>query len=273
MAGQRIYLGNTLIDKVGFNGNYVSPTFIDADLQSFLDRTGITDTTIVSALTTLVSDLKTEGIWDLLDAIYPFVGGNATAHAQNLRYSSFYNLTFSGTWTHNSNGITGDGSSAYADTSWNPTSVAGGARNTDGHIGLYSRTDFNSTSGLMTDIGAGSFPAESLIAMANSGNTFWIWSNANANNPYGNTQGFYINNRRSTDTTGWKNGSLIKTVGTNTGHPNRSMYIGAQNTTSGADRYTTRNYAFGTLGKSVYDKQSEYYTIVQNFQTALSRNV
>jgi len=42
---------------------------IDADARLFIDATGITNTTIISAINDLCVDLKAKGIWDLCYAI------------------------------------------------------------------------------------------------------------------------------------------------------------------------------------------------------------
>lgn len=240
----------------------------DPDAAAFINAAGITDTTQQSAINTLVLDLKANSIWNECDAIYPFVGGNATAHSYNLKDTSTYTITFGGTWTHNSNGITGNGTNTYANTGWNPTTVS---RNTDGHMAVYSRTNLNAGV-LMSDMGAGSNPTESLMALANSGTTYWIWSGAVRSAAYGNSQGYYVTTRDASNTIGYKNGSSISSGGNTNNHPNVNMYIGAQNTTAAGTRWTSRNYAFASLGTDITDN-STYYTIVQNFQTALSRQV
>lgn len=84
----------------------------DPDATSFFSRASITDTTQKNAVNRLAVDLKAGGIWTKLYAFYPFVGGNATAHGQNL-VSSLYSITWNGTVTHNANGITGNGTTGY----------------------------------------------------------------------------------------------------------------------------------------------------------------
>ena len=58
---------------------------LDADAAAFLAAAGITDATITSAINTLVIDMKDDGLWSKMDAIYPFVGGTATTHKFNLK--------------------------------------------------------------------------------------------------------------------------------------------------------------------------------------------
>ena len=48
-------------------------SFGDADAQAFINATGLTSTTEVNAVKTLVANLKTYGLWSKMKAIYPFV--------------------------------------------------------------------------------------------------------------------------------------------------------------------------------------------------------
>lgn len=265
-----MYLGDSKIKYFALGGTLVAPNpiYFDNNALSFLQATGITDGNTSFAVNNLVIQLKENGIWDECDAIYPFVGGTADTHKYNLKNPSTYTITFGGSWTHNSNGITGNGTNTYADTGWNPTTVG---RNTNGHMAVYSRTNLNA-GGLMSDMGAGSFPNESLMALANSGTTYWIWSGQVQSAAYGNTQGFYVTTRDASNTIGYKNGTSISSGGNTNNHPNANMYIGAQNTTAAGTRWTTRNYAFASLGTDITNI-SQYYTIVQGFQTSLGRQV
>lgn len=93
---------------------------VDANAQAFITAANITDPTQQSAIDNLVIGLKTDGIWTNMSAIYPFVGGTASSHKWNLKdprdLDVAYRLAFFGGWTHNANGITGNGTNTYADT-------------------------------------------------------------------------------------------------------------------------------------------------------------
>jgi len=108
----------------------------DSDVLAFVSATGITDNTQKSAVNTLVTSLKGYSIWTKLNAIYPFIGGTASTHKWNLKdprdLDAAYRLSFTGGWTHNANGITGNGTNAYADTFY--------AANPINTIGAYNRT-------------------------------------------------------------------------------------------------------------------------------------
>lgn len=105
---------------------------------SFVERAGITDPVQIVALQALFTNAVTHGWWDKCDLIYPFVGGTALAHAQNLKSSSF-TITWAGTVTHNANGITGNGTTGIGDTGYNPTSSGQIALNS-AHLGCYVRS-------------------------------------------------------------------------------------------------------------------------------------
>ena len=90
--------------------------FLDLDALAFLTAAGITDSTIISAINTLVVSLKNFGIWTKMRAIYPFVGGTALTHKWNLKdprdLDIAFRLVFSGGWTHSSTGALANGTNA-----------------------------------------------------------------------------------------------------------------------------------------------------------------
>lgn len=110
----------------------------DPDALAFIAASGITDNTQKSAINSLVLSLKGYSVWSSLNAIYPFVGGTAFTHKWNLKdprdLDAAYRLEFFGGWTHNSNGITGNGTNALANTFYNPST------NTMNSLGVYART-------------------------------------------------------------------------------------------------------------------------------------
>jgi len=74
-------------DKAGFG------TPIDPDAAAFFARVtaagGTLSATEQTAVNTLVVQMKADGIWTAMKAIYPMVGASAAACAQNLKSSSF----------------------------------------------------------------------------------------------------------------------------------------------------------------------------------------
>lgn len=98
---------------------------IDSDAQAFVAASGITDETQIYAVCKLVTDLKTypaagTKYWDREILIYPFVGGNAAAHAVNLKTPGVNNLSFLGATPpiHSVYGVQGRLATCWADTGY-----------------------------------------------------------------------------------------------------------------------------------------------------------
>lgn len=140
-------------------GGASEPTY-DAASTAFFTSSGITDVTQKIAINDLVVGLKADGLWALMYAIYPFVGGTASTHKWNLKdprdLNAAYRLTFSGGWTHNANGITGNGVNTYAQLH---TSTASS-------MGAYSRV---STTGVFVGCAVDTQDGD-----CNSNNTYYL---------------------------------------------------------------------------------------------------
>jgi hypothetical protein len=62
---------------------------VDPDFADFLTRSGITDSTEISATNTFVEGLKADSLWDKVFAFYPHIGTTEQSHSQNLKSSAF----------------------------------------------------------------------------------------------------------------------------------------------------------------------------------------
>jgi len=82
------------------------------EAASFFSRANITNATEMTAVDTLVKELKLSGLWDSADALYPFVGGNIPAAACNLR-SANYDIAWFGDVIY-ANGVQGRGPAGNA---------------------------------------------------------------------------------------------------------------------------------------------------------------
>jgi hypothetical protein len=103
--------------KFVFGGSFSG---VDADALAFLTAALITDPVIKTAINTLVVQLKENGIWSKMIAVYPFVGGTATSHKWNLKdpqdTNAAFRLQFFGGVTHSIYGIQGNAINGYANT-------------------------------------------------------------------------------------------------------------------------------------------------------------
>lgn len=248
------------------------PAGSDADVTNFLTATAITDGTITTAITNLVSDLKTNYFWNRLYAIYPFVGGTATTHKFNLKDSrdldEAFRIEFYGSWTHNANGITGDGSTTHVDTNLN---------------GQFNCTVYNECMGVYTRdvinnclIGAASNPTDQIIQLG--GTLYSSLSGGNTNGAVTASNGLYTVNRLNinncqTYIDGVEVLNFTDPIASY-GNQNLNYYLGARNNGGGIDFRSTNNIAFSFIGKGFTAlEQVSLYNIIQDFQTTLGRNV
>lgn len=280
-----IFVGSTNYPQQ-MNGNQViTPPLvvstIDQDVLAFVAITLITDTNFINALDIYVKFLKSNDLWDIHDAIYPFVGGNSFAHSINLKNpidsDAAFRLTFFGGWTHDSNGVTPNGINAYANTFYTETI---NSQINNKHISIYSRTN---AQGLYVDIGATS----SLVVLSNttdiiprylSGlgeNCFCRNSSQSGQFLNNNSTGWFCNNRVSNTEIKFAINNTINTVpNVSIGLVPFSYYIGSSNAANVAAFRSVRNLAFASIGRGFTDTQLQLsYTAVQNLQIALNRQI
>ena len=244
----------------------------DADAAAFFTAASITDNTQKSAVNTLVLSLKSANIWTKMKALYPVVGGVASAHAVNLKSPGTYNLSFATGWTHASTGMTPN-SATYSDTSLIPSTALS---LNSAHISYYSRTN---ASAYVVDMGN--------YDNINNGSTLLLLRDLNLasirmNNltiiNYSNTDslGLHISNRTASNViTGWKNGiKKITSAVASTVLPANPIYMGAFRDGTGPAYYSLRECAFASIGDGLTDAEAlSFYTAVQNYQTTLNRQL
>ena len=254
--------------------NIVAPS-ADEDIQGFFDRVaaagGVLTLQEETAITTLVTDLKTYGLWSKMKAIYPMVGASAAACRQNLRSNDFTGIFTSG-WTFASTGVTPNGTtSCFFDTKF-PLNTIGTNNNS---MGFYTRTNLiESAAEIGTDqnynmganfSGFGAFARNLNIAAGGFTNS--------------DTRGFYNNSRIiSTNYQYYKNATLLGTITATSTTPSATHNIalaGEMQTGNTAVRVpSSKEFSFAFIGDGLNDSENTlYYTAVQKFQTTLNRQV
>jgi len=246
---------------------------VDADAQAFITAASITDPTQQSAINTLVTDLKGYSIWSKMSAIYPFVGGTASTHKYNLKdprdLDAAFRLVFSGGWTHSSNGALPNGTNGYADTKLNDNTL-----NTlnNVHISVYSRTNTTTQS---ADISSYDGTNSTAIYPYISNNLYTMAHQTiiSAVTPFVNSLGLFIANRtNSTQLFTFKNTTKYTSAFNSSSKSNQNFILSRASATIG--NYSNRQLAFSSIGDGLTDTEAaNFYTAVQSFQTALSRNV
>jgi hypothetical protein len=249
----------------------------DPDAQAFITAAAITDPTQQAAINTLVVDLKGYSIWTKMKALYPFVGGTASAHKFNLKdprdLDAAFRLVFFGGGTHSVNGYLPNGTNAYADTKFNSSTNA----TLNSHsLSYYSRTNSNGTE---IEIGNwnGNIPYN-FLEIRTSGITYFLINQNSTATTFSdsNSQGFYLGNRTASNViNGWKNGSkVVNSSIASSSLLNVNIFLGAVSSSNLPVYYTTKQCAFASIGEGLTDTEAaNFYTAVQAFQVALARNV
>jgi hypothetical protein len=253
----------------------------DAASDAFFVATGITDDTQQSAIDALVIGLKNNSIWTKFKAIYPFVGGSAGTHKYNLKdprdLDAAYRLTFSGSWTHNANGITGDGSTAYADTHFVCSTAF--TSTSSASLGIYCRTQATNGSAPydMAAAGPGDTNTVCCISRYSNNSAFFALGTTSfaVSVASSDARGLFAAVRdNGTTTKGYKNGSSIVSGTDAAVFPAYSIYIGACNRQGTTSYFSDKNWALAFIADALTSgEMSTLYSLVQTFQTALSRNV
>jgi hypothetical protein len=245
------------------------PPSWDADALNFFTRASITDENQKGAINGLVLALKAAGIWAKLRALYPFVGGTAASHSENLKSVS-YSIVWGGGMVHNANGVTGNGSDACGHIGFdimdsNYGSIA---------YGIYNRT---SAADAAIDIQTVSPPDYGIYTRwANddfygmSGTTGGGGQGVALTNP--DARGFYVVSRQSVSLyRAFKNGLQFGTDKTNAPEPLVSRTFLLLGKGSGGSLH---NLALAFISDGLADADAAAFnSAVVTFQTALGRNV
>jgi len=287
------YINNLGQVRIGVRGwvaaqSGASASVTDSDATAFVTAAGITDSTQISALNTLVTDLKTYGLWTKMKALYPFVGGSAASHKFNLKdprdLDAAYRLVFNGGWVHSSTGALPNGTTAFADTKLNATILTKSST----HLSFYSKTnnptiastgrvDIGCQIGALTSMfmGISDYGGYNVSMYVNSGNYI------SSTNPT-DTRGFMLSTVQSLTSlkSFWyqsggsftQKGSTITTVSGDL--PNNNIYISRNGSSTSSYEFSNRESVFASIGDGLTDTEaSNFYISVQKFQTTLGRHV
>jgi hypothetical protein len=88
----------------------------DENVYKYVQTTGITDLDTISAIDTFVSNLKSNGLWNKMTAIYPFLTTSTGSQAINLKDPGVLGLGLTGSFSASAVGLTPASSTAYVDT-------------------------------------------------------------------------------------------------------------------------------------------------------------
>lgn len=256
--------------------NKVAPSLYTSRTTAFATATGITDTTILNALSTFDAGLISNGLDTKMKAIYPFVGGTATTHKFNFMDARDLNvafrLTFGGGGTHSSTGYLPNGTNAFGDTNFRPLydSLIDNIS-----YNYYSRTNTFGNSNFGCSDSGYSYVTNMYISFNGSSNYSKLNGMGYLITSSTDSRGLFGSNTTTNGTfTTWKNGSKLGTnTSTPTGLSANSIWIGGGNY-QGVPEYGNMQCAFFNISTGLTDAQQiTFYNLVQAFQTSLSRQV
>jgi hypothetical protein len=238
------------------SGNVKVRNDIDADFTTFVEAVGVyypdilTNYAIRIAYHDLITGLKSDAIWDVVEALYTFPGDNADSQSFNIKPDD-YQLTWSPTGiTRADFSITGDGAFGYADTGY----VINSGRQNDMHMAVWLGT--NSITGIdmgtKTSTGSASF---SQIAARATPSLYYPSINGTSSAAVSNTDsnGFYLATRSlSTTLRAYKNATeVVNTANTSFAPGPNSITIMARNFDTGPDSYSDHKVFVASVGYSM----------------------
>jgi hypothetical protein len=273
LFGDKLYAGQLpinlgLIGSTDFSGT-------DPDALAFFARVtaagGTLSATEQLAIDTLVKQLKLDGIWSKMKAIYPMVGASAAACAQNLKSSSFTGA-FNGSFTFtNLGGVTPAGPNAFMATGFisnnevglNSVHYSNYFNNFQSNDGAAMGADNDANNGFLT------------VAWNNSGilfNRFHVSISSIAVN--NTSSGFKILSRTgATTTTAYHNGVSIGTSAVpSSARPQIQTYLFARNSSGNPSLPSISAQQFCSIGDGLDSPEASLFNAaVQSFQTTLGR--
>jgi hypothetical protein len=272
-------------------GNSITGSVLDPATSAFITAAGITDPTQINAVNRLVLNYKGQGnlnssvdLWTGTNAIYPIVGGSATSHMYNLKdprdLDAAFRLAFSGGWTHNSNGILGNGTNSFADTFISQNLITNNShrvnlyfrentKRVECQFGYVNRTTFDST-----QIGFGWNTNDKVLIGSKSSQNFSTNSVTNINGLVG------FNRTLSTSFKIFRNGNVFETITatSNTDNNTNTLVLGGERWSSDNSVRSISNKTFCFLEVSINQGISDansllLYQIIQQYQADLNRQV
>jgi hypothetical protein len=244
--------------------------------------TGVTST-VSAATVTLFTSLVSNGLYDKIITMYPYIGGVAASCLIEGKLQTAYNMTYNGGWTFNASGATPNGTSGWAT---NNMFANTGVTLNDNSMWTYVGTN-PAVTAYQAEIGTNDYSATNkLLIMVGgtntAGDTGTYFDNCNSTSriiipsaTIPTALGFFGNNRTSSTVFNvWNKGVKLSTkTATNTSTlPSDKFQFPVDGAT--LVQYSSRRHQFDIIGKGFNDTEAvALSTIINTFQTSLGRNV
>ncbi len=257
---------------------YTSPVY-DIDAEAFISAIQLTNIRQTTAINDLVIDLKGFNLWNKMLAIYPIIGGTESSHKYNLKdprdLDIAFRLVFSGTVTHSSTGMLGNGVNGIADTKINPNT---NLQQNDWHLSFYSRTDQNTT---VVEFGSrGTNIINDCFLELRTANITYYGCNGTPGTTISfadtDSRGFYLGTRTSSTTPFIYKNAVLKDATNRTSSTlnTRNLYLLGFNNNGVDSFYSGKECAFATAGSGLTSIDSvNLYNTIQKYQSFLNRQI
>lgn len=236
----------------------------DSDAAAFFTGAGITDAGEKDDWNTFVQGRKSFGYYSKFHVIHPYLGGDSTKHSYNAINTATAQLSYSGGLTHNSNGMTGNGTDGYATFTF---SQATNFSSTNCSVGAYIRSSGGAFDTFLTpDDYAGVIAYQSSVAKTQF--YFGVHEGLSIE-----STGFFSGNLESYNFCCYDSGGLITSVDT-TSDPisfgGSNVFIFNYTDTF----YSAANICFDYQANSLTSSEmADLISAVQTLQTSLGRQV
>jgi Big-like domain-containing protein/putative peptidoglycan binding protein len=240
---------------------------------------GTVSTTQEGRVNNLITGLKTDGIWPSLDRLWLYAGESSAQQAM-IDIKSLATSTIHGTLTLSAAGYTGDGTSGYIDTGFDPATAGGNFSASAASIGVYDRSNFTSNGyggGLMgqydgsNDVGVYPWTGQPGVQ--------YNLNDSSYNNYQGpgdtTTQGFWLVNLLSSVVYLDEDGSnLASTTEGSTGLINSNIYVFAGNINGTAQGFVPDQLAASFIGGGLSPtERTEMSSLLDAYMTSWGVNV
>lgn len=262
--------------ELPINLGMVALDFLDADALAFIAAANITNITEQDAIVTLVTNMKLNGIWSKMRAIYPFVGSSQSSHKFNLKdprdLNAAYRLNFSTGWNHDSLGLLANGTSTTANTFLELNTFM---TNASGSYGVYLSTYTSQGIPVLKNNAGVLFGTWRFDRLKSGGLDFWWGNYLGGAITTGQTSGFLQLYKNNSSTTEILNNNIKRQLSTSASTPPSGQLIyGAYDFNGSFSDYISNYTRFLYFGDALTDTEaSNLYTAVQAFQTTLGRQV
>ena len=275
VTDNNISWGKSYADLAGGGGGF------DADYQSVLDRASSLGYTAPSAAqqtlqNTLVTDLKTAGVWDKLDVFYVFAtDGDSDYATLNWKAPSSHQVTKVNSPTFTTNiGYRGNGTSAYLDTNYTPTTDAVNYQLNSASMFMY-RSELPTTGQIQSYEGA--FKTGEGYAMISGRGPSYGENYLNSTAGLGNSTtnvgvGLQLVNRPNSNTINlYFNGSFVSqnTSAASVSVPSVSVWNFAANNGASGIFFSNVGHGMWGMGADLTSEQTDLNTAIQNYISAL----